>query len=286
MHSRMVVAPAGKLMRNVCTAWQTAEEICPPNNIVTNRLHESTETCCTYCEDEESLADDWRAEQNHSTVISDCSTMESDEDVTDISVLALEAAAACGPENGSMVAVEQPEIVMDCKEENTELHPPRPSASNLSCFSRGNSPDLTQATQPISDFINTLEPQCREELLAPSSDMGPSQDLDDNAHEALRAAARDDGGGGDLKMKSSFGKRLSARFEGPPATSMTREESVKELIARVSARKVSTDLCSSTAGTGRQTKLALRQAADSQTLDLKSSFMKRLLPRLRGARQS
>ena len=87
-------------------------------------------------------------------------------------------------------------------------------------------------------------------------------------------------------MKSSFGKRLSARFEGPPATSMTREESVKELIARVSARKVSTDLCSSTAGTGRQTKLALRQAADSQTLDLNSSFMKRLLPRLRGARQS
>ena len=231
-------------IRDVCTAWQAAEEICQPNNSVTSRLHESTETCCAYFEDE---ADRWQAE--NSTVISDCSTMESDEDVTDISVLVLEATAACGPRNGSMVATEKSESVGDGKEQDMELRPPRPSASN------------------------------------PSISMGPSQDLDDDAHEALGTAARDDGGGGDLKMKSSFGKRLAVHFQGPPATSMTREESVKELIARVSARKASTDLCSSTT-TGRQTKLALRQAADGQPLDLKSSFMRRLLPRLGGARQT
>ena len=88
---------------------EEAEEICPQKISVTSRLHESTETCCTYCEDDELWANDWRAERNDSTVISDCSTMESDEDIRDISVLVLEAAAACGPGTGSMVAGEQPE---------------------------------------------------------------------------------------------------------------------------------------------------------------------------------
>ena len=119
--------------------------------------------------------------------------------------------------------------------------------------------ELKQLPDLNSDLSTTLEPRwggsSSFSRLEPSSDMGPCQDLDDVPpsvqHVVQHGAVCDAAGEGtarNLNMKSTFGKRLAAHFE--PATRAEREESVKVLIARVSAQKVSNKLCSSTSGLG------------------------------------
>jgi hypothetical protein len=158
----------------------------------------------------------WKHEEFEEQMPSDSSSVSSSSDMKDISVLVLEAAAA---------------------QELKQL------------------PDLT------SDFSTPLEPRWEGSssffLLEPSSDMGPCQDLDDAPpsvqHVVKHGAVCDGAGEGttrDLNMKSTFGKRLAAHFE--PATRAEREESVKALVARVSAQKVSNDPCSSTSGPGKR----------------------------------
>ena len=193
------------------TAWQAADDLCP--QWAAEELNFGAWSRHTN-EILESAHTYCKHEEFEQQLPSESSSVSSSSDMKDISVLVLEAAAT---------------------------------------------QELKQLRDLTSDFSTPLEPRWEGSssffLLEPSSDMGPCQDLDDVPpsvqHVVQHGAVCDGAGEGtarNLHMKSTFGKRLAAHFE--PATRAEREESVKALIARVSAQKVMNDLCSSTSGLG------------------------------------